>query len=413
MRIALLPDEYLPSGTRVHAKMFHELALSLKSIGHQPIVITPGTPSQKTRLIIDFVDGIEVWRFRSGHTRGVGMIRRAINEWLLPIRAWKAIKSKVDYEKFDLCINYAPTIFFGPLVKKLRQRGTFIYLILRDMFPQWIIDKGLIKEKSLAAYFFRYYEKLNYMTSDCIGVQSKANLDIFIAKFPECKNVKILRNWASIEPTPLKEYNYKFLNKHNIENKIIYFYGGNTGHAQDMTNIMRLARSMQSIKNTHFLIIGEGDEFNLTQNLKLQWKLDNITILPPVSQLEFRQILAVIDVGLFSLAYNHTAHNFPGKLLGYMVESKPILGSVNPGNDLSELIKSSQSGFVYTNGDDKSLTNAAILLSRKENLRKSMGDNSRALLLREFSVNSAVTSILSSFKERCDEDIKHNKLKKL
>ena len=78
-------------------------------------------------------------------------------------------------------------IFFGPLVKKLRQRGTFIYLILRDMFPQWIIDKGLIKEKSLAAYFFRYYEKLNYMTSDCIGVQSKANLDIFIAKFQNVK----------------------------------------------------------------------------------------------------------------------------------------------------------------------------------------------------------------------------------
>ena len=397
MRIALLPDEYLPSGTRVHAKMFHELALSLKSIGHHPIVITPGTPFQKRRLIVDFVDGIEVWRFRSGYTRGVGMIRRAINEWLLPIRAWKAIKTKVDYDKFDLCINYAPTIFFGPLAKKLRQKGAFIYLIVRDMFPQWIIDEGIIKEKSFAAYFFRYYEKLNYMTSDCIGVQSKANLNVFSARFPEYKNIKILRNWASIEPTPFEEHNYEFLKEHKIENKIIYFYGGNTGHAQDMENIMRLAKNMQRFKNAHFLIIGQGDEFDLTKKLKSKWKLENITILPSVSQSEFRSILAVIDIGLFSLAYNHTAHNFPGKLLGYMVESKPILGSVNPGNDLSEIIKSSQSGFVYTNGDDESLTKSAVSLYNNAELRKEMGINSRQLLLNEFSVDSAVNSILDSF----------------
>ena len=99
--------------------MFHELAVALKNNGHQPVVITPGTPSQKARLVIDYVDDVEVWRFRAGYTRGVGMLRRAINEWLLPFRAWLAIKSKVEAEKFDLCINYAPTIFFGPLATGL------------------------------------------------------------------------------------------------------------------------------------------------------------------------------------------------------------------------------------------------------------------------------------------------------
>ena len=79
--------------------------------------------------------------------------------------------------------------------------------------------------------------------------------------------------------------------------------------------------------------------------------------------MNLESILAVIDIGLFSLAYNHTTHNFPGKLLGYMVESKPILGSVNPGNDLLALIKSSNSGFVFINGDDESLANAAISLA--------------------------------------------------
>ena len=134
MRIALLPDEYLPSGTRVHAKMFHELALRLRKLGHCPIIITPGSPSQCSMLVIDHIDGIEVWRFRAGYTRGVGMVRRAINEWLLPFRAWLAIKSKVKADKFDLCINYAPTIFFGPLARRFKRQGTYIYLIVRDDF---------------------------------------------------------------------------------------------------------------------------------------------------------------------------------------------------------------------------------------------------------------------------------------
>ena len=66
MRIALLPDEYLPSGTRVHAKMFHELAVCLERLGHHPVVITPGTPSQPSMLVIDHIDNVEVWRFRAG-----------------------------------------------------------------------------------------------------------------------------------------------------------------------------------------------------------------------------------------------------------------------------------------------------------------------------------------------------------
>lgn len=398
MRIALLPDEYLPSGTRVHSKMFHELAVSLLSKGHQPIVITPGSPLQASRLVIDHIEGVEVWRFRSGYTRGVGMARRALNEWLLSFRAWKAIKSKIELEDFDLCINWAPTIFFGPLAKRLSLRGTYVYLIVRDMFPQWIIDQRLIREKSLAAYFFRYYEKLNYMASDCIGVQSQANLDVFSTNFSYCNNVKILRNWAATSPLPSREYNQDFLVKYGLTDKVVFFYGGNTGHAQDMENIMRLAKNINSMKQAHFLIIGQGDEFSLIQTLKTRWKLDNVTILPAVSQTEFRSILAVIDIGLFSLAYNHTAHNFPGKLLGYMVESKPILGSVNPGNDLSSIIENSNAGFVYTNGDDKLLADAAILLINDYSLRKRMGRNCRGLLLREFTVESAVTNILNSIK---------------
>jgi glycosyltransferase involved in cell wall biosynthesis len=380
--------------------MLHELALQFKRCGHLPIVITPGTPFQNSKLVIDYIDGIEVWRFKSGYTKGVGLVRRAVTEFLLPFRAWHAIKLKVKEANFDLCINYSPTIFFGPLAYIFRSRGAYVYLVLRDMFPQWAIDQGLLNEWSLPARFFRYFETLNYRNSDCIGVMSKGNLDIFREKFPAFKNIKILRNWASTVVPAKDSRGEEFIVKLGIKDKIIFFYGGNIGHAQDMVSIMRLAQNLKVDRRAHFLIIGQGDEYNLIQDMKINWQLDNVTILPSISQSAFSGIVAAIDVGLFSLAYRHSAHNFPGKLLGYMVASKPILGCVNPGNDLLTLINTSKSGLVFIAGEDKLLAEAASKLVCDRKLRDIFGSKARKLLLQEFSVESAVASILLAMEER-------------
>ncbi len=398
MRIVLLTDEYLPQSTRVHAKMMHELALCFVKKGHEPIVITPGSPNQNKRLIEDHYEGVNVWRFRSDYTKGVGKIRRAINEWLLPIRAWLAIKSKLKDKHFDICINYSPTIFFGPLASRFKANGTYIYLILRDMFPQWIIDNGLIKERSMVAKFFRYYEKFNYSVADCIGVQSRANKKLFNNMFPSYKNVQILRNWSATNPLSKSNYENQLRLNLGIVDKVVFFYGGNIGYAQDMKNLMKLVKKLKHRKEAHFLIIGQGDEYQLIKDLQNKWKLNNLTIMPSITQDEFSKVLATVDVGLFSLSISHTAHNFPGKLLGYMLESKPILGSVNPGNDLLEIINNSNSGLVFVNGEDEQLFKAANRLIDDYKFRIQCGLNARKLLLKEFSVDAIADSILSQIK---------------
>ena len=177
---------------------------------------------------------------------------------------------------------------------------------------------------------------------------------------------------------------------------MIYFYGGNIGHAQDMANLMRLVRNMKAFERAHFLFVGQGDEVELIKQLAKEWELKEFTYLPSVSQLEFKQILSEIDVGLFSLAATHKTHNFPGKLLGYMVESKPILGSVNHGNDLLPIINDSKSGYVYYNGHDDALFEAAKRVLFDEKLRSDLGRNAFSLLRKEFSVESAYENIFSS-----------------
>ncbi|MCF4009287.1 glycosyltransferase family 4 protein [Rheinheimera sp. UJ63] len=394
MRFALLPDAYLPSSTLVHAKMFHELAHELQKNGHQVVIITPGEPEQQLKLIIDVYDGVEVWRFRTGRTRGIGKVKRAINESLLPINAWLAIKSKVKKQPFDACINYSPTIFFGPLAKRLKAHGAYVYLILRDMFPQWVIDQGMIKEGSLITRYFRYFERLNYRASDCIGVMSEANLKLFNQLHPGYSNVKILMNWADTRPLERESVGTDWRKAWGLADKIVFFYGGNIGHAQDMANLMRLAKSMINMPEAHFLFVGQGDEVSLIHQLKEEWQLSNVTIKPSVSQQVYRELLTQTDIGLFSLSAKHTAHNFPGKLLGYMVESLPILGSVNRGNDVIELINQHKAGFVFENGDDEAFFLAAQKLLSSTELRANTGIAARQLLQKYFSVESVAGQII-------------------
>ncbi|ABM02636.1 glycosyl transferase, group 1 [Psychromonas ingrahamii 37] len=399
MRLALLIDDYMPDSTRVGAKMFHELACEFVKCGHEVVVITPGI-NQKNPLEKSDLDGVAVWKFNSGPIKDIGKIKRAINETMLSTRAWNAIKSELNSSFFDGIVYYSPSIFFSRLVTKLKKTcGCASYLVLRDLFPQWAVDEGLMKEGSLIEKYFRFFEKLNYKAANHIGLMSQNNLTLFNNRTDNLYQTNILRNWAAFSPFNFQDADFSYREKLNINNKTIYFYGGNIGHAQDMENLMRLARDMQSYAQAHFLFVGQGDEVELINKLAADWKLDNFTYLPSVNQEEFKHLLSEVDVGLFSLAHSHTAHNFPGKLLGYMVESLPILGSVNPGNDLLDIVREYDAGDIFINGDDKNLFEAAITYLDDE-YRNNKGNNATALLHKEFTVESAAKDIVNIFSHR-------------
>ncbi|MFK5950675.1 MAG: glycosyltransferase family 4 protein [Methylococcales bacterium] len=398
MKILLLVDDYFPNSIKVAAVMMHELAKELQSQGHVVTVCTPDvTLSQK--FLIDEYDGVRILRFKLGAIKNVSKIKRAINETLLSYIAWRDLKGYFTDNKHDLVVSYSPTIFFGGLVKKLKSIwGCKTYLILRDFFPQWAVDNDLIKDGSLIHRYFKYFEAISYKAADIIAVQSPSNKEYFLANdhYYEFKDkLDILYNWSdsNINIDNASEYR----NKLGLEDKVVFFYGGNIGHAQDMMNIVKLAQSLSDYPQAHFLLVGQGDEVSVILDAVNQGNIKNLTYLESVNQQEYQKMLMEFDIGLFSLHRNHKTHNFPGKLLGYMKYSKPILGSVNVGNDLKKVITDSGAGFVTVNGEDEILTSNAIKLLESIERRKLMGANSRTLLKNTFSVTSSAKKITGIF----------------
>ncbi len=371
--------------------MMHDLALELQDQGHQIIVLSPKSTLEST-YSLETLDGVNILFFKSGKIKNVPRFRRAINETLLPYFAWRATKKYFKKNTQEAIIYYSPTIFWGALVGKLKRLWkSKSYLILRDIFPQWTVDSGLMIKNSPIHIYFKLFEELNYRFADRIGVMSSANLDYFNSVRRNSDKFEVLQNWTSIKKVHSTSTNFR--KQLGLGDKIIFFYGGNIGHAQNILALISLAKRMNHIPNHHFLFVGNGDEVELL----LKENLSNLTYLPSVDQETYFDMLQEAEIGLFSLHPNHKTHNFPGKLLGYMQLSKPILGIVNKGNDLKDLINQNSAGFIFNYGEEEQLFEAAKLLAISPQKRKEMGRNSFKLLENQFSTGKVADQILSHF----------------
>ena len=392
MRILIVVDCYFPY-KKSSAKLVHDLAVEFHRQGHEIIITAPDdaltAPSQVT-----VEQGLTVLRVRSCPIKGAQRITRAINEIKLSSIIWKAGKPFFKSNRCDLIVLYAPSIFFASLIKKLKKLWSCkAYLIQRDIFPQWAVDTGEMKE-GLICRFFRLKERQHYAAADIIGVQSPENLKYFSEHgFADKYNFEVLYNWTTTNEKKILRGNYR--QKLGLQDKVVFFYGGNIGVAQDMDNIVRLAENMRDNSLVHFLLVGEGSEVPRLKTMIKEKKMSNITIHPAVSQQEYLGMLSQFDIGLISLDHQLKTHNFPGKMLGYMYFSMPILACINPGNDLKQIIEESNAGFICLAGEHRVFCDYAERLVADADLRRKMGNNARTVLEKTFSVSRAVSQILS------------------
>jgi glycosyltransferase involved in cell wall biosynthesis len=396
LRILIIVDCYLPS-IKSGATLVHDLGVEFWRQGREVTVLTVSdTISQPLQLSTE--DGLRVARVKTKAIKGAKKVFRAIREARLSDTLWRHARSFLLANPADLIIFYSPTIFFGALVQRLKSHWNCpAYLILRDIFPQWAVDIGILR-KDLIWRYFRSKEIEQYGAADLIGVESPANLKYFAREFPQNPyRVQVLYNWAKPERRDVRTTGYR--ERLNLQRKVVFLYGGNLGVVQDLDNFVRLAESLSIYTQIHFLLVGEGSEVLRLEQVIAEKHLVNIHILSSVDQQHYMSILSEADVGLISLDRRLRTHSVPGKLLGYMDCGKPVLASVNPGNDLFEILGKDQAGFCLTNGDDEGLRTAALTLTNNPELRERMGNNSRKLLEQLFTADRAVRQIMKLFQQ--------------
>ena len=392
--IVLVADAYPPSRTSA-ALQLKDLALEFLRQGITPTVIAPDSGLQDKSGLVE-LDGISVLRLKTPAHKNIGRIRRAIAESLMPffmIRNFR--KSDLNNTHWDAVIWYSPTIFLGPFIYFLKRRNTCpSYLILRDIFPAWALDLGLIR-KGFAYYFFRIFERFQYSIADCIGVQAIGNLDYF-KSWPTFahKKIEVLQNWLS--PKPLSHCNVD-ISTLPIANRKIFVYAGNMGIAQGMGDLLGLAEALLARSDIGFLFIGRGSDMELLRFDAKNKNLVNTVFCDEIDADQIPGLYAQCHVGLIALDARHRTHNIPGKFLSYLQSGLPVMAIVNHGNDLQLLIEKYEVGRATTDRNQENLRVLASLLV--EDLSSKNGEISsrcKALASELFSSKTAVEQIVHS-----------------
>ena len=151
MKILILVDDFLPESQKIAPNMIRDLANELVCRGHDPVVLAPKHDfGFKPNCIEQKCNEFRCIRFACGNVKHSSKIVRLISELLMPLMAFSALKNQ-NKKQFDAVICYSPSIFWGIFLALLKfgNRNTSVFTVLRDFFPQWVIDEGIISKLSL------------------------------------------------------------------------------------------------------------------------------------------------------------------------------------------------------------------------------------------------------------------------
>lgn len=393
MRIILIADVYPPLRSS-GAVQLRDLAEEFVHQGHKVMVLV-ASPDLDENWSKNIEEGILVVRLKSPKTKDAGYVRRTIGEFFMPFFMLLNLRrSGVMTKDWDGVVWYSPTIFLGPIVNVLKKINRCpSYLIVRDIFPEWAADMGLMG-RGLPYRFFKMIANYQYSVADVIGVQTPGNLSYFSAEIAKSGGrCEVLHNWLA--PTQNQGCRISIA-KTRLAGRMIFVYAGNMGVAQGMEVLLDLAEYLKDRTDIGFLFVGRGSHAQRLIASADHRGLDNVVFFDEIDPGEIPGLYAQCHIGLVALDPRHKTHNIPGKFLSYMLSGLPVLASINQGNDLIELIEQERVGRASTDASGDSLATLAQGLVDEMLIDAEIGARCRNLAEKLFSPQTAVQQIVTA-----------------
>jgi glycosyltransferase involved in cell wall biosynthesis len=396
LRIALIADTFPPLRTS-GAVQLRDLSREFARQGHALTVILP-SPDLREAWRLEETDGFQVLRLKAPRTKDIGYLRRTIAEFLMPFAMRKNLReSPLADARWDGVVWYAPSIFHGPLAKTLKTASDCKgYLIIRDIFPEWAVDMGLMG-RGVPYRFFDAIAQYQYSVADVIGVQSPGNRRYFQRwAMQPGRRLEILQNWLDQPVTRPCAIN---LAATPLRDKKIFVYAGNMGVAQGLDILLDVAARLTSRSDVGFLFVGRGSDAKRLRAAARERRLSNVIFFDEIHPDEIPALYSQCAAGIVALDPRHKSHNIPGKFLTYMQCGLPVLANLNTGNDLADLIRSEDVGEVCESNSATDIENLALKLIDRVNVDQQISARCRELFDREFSVTRAVSQIANAFSQ--------------
>jgi glycosyltransferase involved in cell wall biosynthesis len=388
MRMLLIHQAFTsgdePGGTR-----HYELARHLQRAGHTFTIVASDISYLTgqsavarrglfSRQILD--DGIQVLRaytYPALHRSFVWRIFSFLS--FMATSLWAGLRAG----PMDLVMGTSPPIFQAVsawLVARLR--GKPFLLEIRDLWPEFAIDIGVLTNPLLIA-LSRWLERFLYARANHILVNSPAYRDYMLTHGIPSEKVSLISNGVDSSMFDPQGNGAALREEWGLAGQFVVTYAGALGLANDIPTILRAAACLQERPDIHFLLVGDGKERRPLEVQTQELGLNNVTFTGAFPKSQMPIVLAASDACIAILRdIPMFRTTYPNKVFDYMAAGRPTLLAID--GVIRHVIETAQGGVFVPPGDDAALAAAVRRLADDPMRARAMGLAARHYVVEHF-----------------------------
>jgi len=281
----------------------------------------------------------------------------------------------------------------GILAKKIR-RIPFIFEV-RDLWPNGAIQIGAIKNKN-AIKLARWFERSCYKNADHI-VAASVDMKTYIQQFDKQKPITIVPNASDNELLQSMDLNFDLPDW--ARGKKLVLYTGTLGLQDECSAVVYLADELKKRErdDIEVILIGEGKERILLQEMAAQVKLEHIHFLGLISKENVMRWLVKSQVSLLTvmpLPYLDTAS--PNKLFDAFAAGVPVVQ--NTQGWIKTYLDDKNCGITVSHRNPSAMADAVLSIIDNPQTWQIMSDNAKKAAHEDFDRNVLAARMFEAIK---------------
>ena len=249
------------------------------------------------------------------------------------------------------------------------------------------------------------FDKRSCRRSSCVIVPGRDLKDTLSARFDGCDapRCEVINNWAddeSVVPLPKDDPRVSaFRREHGMKGKFVVMYSGNVGLYYDLPNIMTVIARFKDREDVLFAFVGEGAVKAQLQSYATENGLSNVAFLPYQPKELLPVSLNAADVHLVTNAKGIKGVSCPSKAYGIMATNVPMIGILEPGSEVWQIIEESGCGVLAETGDYDAVERAFFEVVEGKGEFVTAHATGRSFLDQRLSRKKAVNAYRNVFRE--------------
>lgn len=280
-------------------------------------------------------------------------ILNIVDYWREARKATRSIGKNVD-----LVFTYSQPPILGGMLGVYGSKTTkapFVYGI-QDFNPEQTMAVDYAGN-AIVHKIMMYLDKRSCRKAECVIVPGRDLGETIEKRFSGNKvpHYEVINNWIDdTEVVPLSRNNLgvqAFKHKYGLENKFVIMYSGNIGLYYDLLNIINVIAKFKDKDDVVFAFVGEGAVKSDLEQIAKEKELSNVVFIPYQPKEELVYSLNAADVHFVTSAKGIKGVSCPSKAYGIMATNVPIIGILEPGSEVWQIIKESGCGILVETGD--------------------------------------------------------------